>query len=131
MIKIFCCRCNQELTELGALIFSPPDSIGMVKKEHICKTCYESAPDLEGVKAGWKSPDEVIKILRDYGKSKDSRWKEWFKNFLLSPATVEMVAEWLWKNDGGMGKFTGITKLRQRAYKGQATALLKKLDGDK
>lgn len=39
-IKPTCDFCGKELTEFGALLFSPPDNQGNVKKEHICKNCY-------------------------------------------------------------------------------------------
>ena len=41
MIKPKCDKCKQELTEFGAILLSPPDKDGMVKKWHVCKGCYE------------------------------------------------------------------------------------------
>lgn len=38
--KVSCKDCGRELEELGALLFSPPDKDGRVKKEHICIKCY-------------------------------------------------------------------------------------------
>jgi hypothetical protein len=35
-----CDVCNQPQTELGALLFSPPDKNNMCKKLHICVDCY-------------------------------------------------------------------------------------------
>jgi len=35
-----CDKCKQELTEFGAILLSPPDKEGNVKKFHICKECY-------------------------------------------------------------------------------------------
>jgi len=40
MIKLVCDICGKELEDFGALLFSPPDEKGNVKKEHICKECY-------------------------------------------------------------------------------------------
>lgn len=40
-IKPFCDKCKKELTEFGAILLSPPDQKGMVKKWHVCKECYE------------------------------------------------------------------------------------------
>ncbi|GBE19732.1 hypothetical protein BMS3Abin17_00459 [archaeon BMS3Abin17] len=40
-IKPICDKCKQELTEFGAILFSPPDENNNVKKFHICKKCYE------------------------------------------------------------------------------------------
>ena len=37
---IKCDRCDQKLTELGALLFSPPFDGTYVKKVHLCKNCY-------------------------------------------------------------------------------------------
>lgn len=38
-IKPICDRCKQELTDFGALMFSPPEGSN-VTKYHICKQCY-------------------------------------------------------------------------------------------
>lgn len=35
-IKPVCDKCGKELTEFGAILFSPPDSNNTVKKFHIC-----------------------------------------------------------------------------------------------
>ena len=40
-MKIKCIICRNNLKELGALIFSPPDKEGMVKKHHVCKSCFK------------------------------------------------------------------------------------------
>ncbi len=34
--------CGRELTEFGAILFSPPDKDGMVKKQHVCVDCYST-----------------------------------------------------------------------------------------
>lgn len=42
-MKIICDKCNKELNELGALIFSPPlvnTSGCVVYKYHVCVKCY-------------------------------------------------------------------------------------------
>jgi uncharacterized protein with PIN domain len=39
-IKPLCDKCKKELEDFGALLFSPPDKEGNVKKFHICKECY-------------------------------------------------------------------------------------------
>jgi hypothetical protein len=36
-----CDKCKNELTEFGAILFSPPDEKSNVKKWHICKSCYD------------------------------------------------------------------------------------------
>lgn len=36
-----CDRCGQELTQYGALLFSPPNREGDVHKYHICVDCYK------------------------------------------------------------------------------------------
>lgn len=36
-----CDRCKKELTDFGALLFSPPDKKSSVKKFHLCKQCYK------------------------------------------------------------------------------------------
>lgn len=38
-LKIQCCRCNARLTELGGLVFAPPDDIGKCVKLHVCRGC--------------------------------------------------------------------------------------------
>lgn len=35
-----CDKCGQELTEFGALLFSPPNENSEVKKLHVCQACY-------------------------------------------------------------------------------------------
>lgn len=53
-----CDRCKNELTEFGAIVLSPPDNEGMVKKYHICPACYdEMKEDLE------PSGEETMKRL--------------------------------------------------------------------
>lgn len=37
-----CDKCAEELVDFGAILLSPPDEDAMVKKFHICKTCYEN-----------------------------------------------------------------------------------------
>ena len=39
-IKPKCNKCNKELTEFGAILFSPPNESSEVKKFHICVECY-------------------------------------------------------------------------------------------
>ena len=41
MIKPKCDKCLEELDEFGAIVLSPPDSVNMVRKFHLCVTCYE------------------------------------------------------------------------------------------
>lgn len=40
-IRPICDLCGEELNEYGAILLSPPDDSGSVKKYHICKKCYE------------------------------------------------------------------------------------------
>lgn len=37
---IRCSACDIELSAPGALVFGPPDSIGMCVKSHLCHGCY-------------------------------------------------------------------------------------------
>lgn len=39
-INPVCDKCKNELTEFGAILLSPPDEKGMVKKMHLCRECY-------------------------------------------------------------------------------------------
>jgi hypothetical protein len=39
-IRPACDFCNKELTDYGALLFSPPKGKG-VQKYHACKACYK------------------------------------------------------------------------------------------
>ncbi len=39
-INPICDKCGKELTEFGAILFSPPDQKSTVKKFHICVSCY-------------------------------------------------------------------------------------------
>jgi len=34
-----CDKCNKELTEFGAILFSPPNKKNGVKKYHLCVKC--------------------------------------------------------------------------------------------
>jgi hypothetical protein len=40
-IKPHCDKCKKELKEFGALLFSPPNKEGTVKKFHLCQDCYK------------------------------------------------------------------------------------------
>ena len=40
-INPICDMCKKELDDFGALLLSPPDQSGMVRKFHICKSCYK------------------------------------------------------------------------------------------
>lgn len=40
-LVIACDRCGHTLTQPGALHFTPPDSLGMVRKLHVCVTCEQ------------------------------------------------------------------------------------------
>ncbi len=42
VIKPKCDMCKKELTDYGALLFSPPNAKSQVVKYHICKTCYKA-----------------------------------------------------------------------------------------
>lgn len=35
-----CDVCKTEMTDFGALLFSPPEADGTVQKYHVCKACY-------------------------------------------------------------------------------------------
>lgn len=39
-IKVECCRCQEELTEPGALVFGPPHG-AIVIKLHLCVICFQ------------------------------------------------------------------------------------------
>ena len=39
-ISVFCAKCSDELEEPGALVFSPPTGLQVVKL-HICTKCYK------------------------------------------------------------------------------------------
>ena len=48
MIKVFCEKCDKELNELGALLFSPPikhNDYIYVSKLHLCQTCFAKVID--------------------------------------------------------------------------------------
>lgn len=40
-IKPHCFKCKKELAQFGAIVLSPPNKKDLVKKFHICKTCYK------------------------------------------------------------------------------------------
>ncbi len=35
-----CDKCQKQLNDFGAILFSPPDTKSKVLKFHICKDCY-------------------------------------------------------------------------------------------
>ena len=39
-IKPLCDMCENELTEYGAIVLSPPNEKNMVRKFHLCVECY-------------------------------------------------------------------------------------------
>ncbi len=41
MIAPKCDKCHDELTDFGALAFSPPDTDGQVTKYHLCVRCFD------------------------------------------------------------------------------------------
>lgn len=41
MIKPICDFCDQELTEFGGILFSPPQTNWLVRKWHVCVGCME------------------------------------------------------------------------------------------
>lgn len=48
MISVCCAACGQELEELeelGAILLSPPDLCGWVRKEHLCVECTSLVHD--------------------------------------------------------------------------------------
>jgi hypothetical protein len=59
MLEIKCDLCKELLTKPGALLFSPPNQRGYVKKFHLCQGCY----------SGFILPLEPLKAPRNY-KSK-------------------------------------------------------------
>jgi len=40
-IKPICDKCKKELTEFGAILFSPPNKKNSVTKYHLCKKCFK------------------------------------------------------------------------------------------
>lgn len=42
MISVDCCKCGDELNELGGLLFSPPNRENALKiqKYHLCRQCF-------------------------------------------------------------------------------------------
>jgi len=41
-LHINCARCDKEIEEPGALLFSPPDKDGKTIKTHFCVPCYKN-----------------------------------------------------------------------------------------
>jgi len=40
-IKPKCDRCGEELKKFGGVLLGPPDKRNMVKKFHLCQSCYK------------------------------------------------------------------------------------------
>ncbi len=45
-IAPICDICQLELSDYGAILLSPPDSKDMVRKDHICKGCYQKLNEM-------------------------------------------------------------------------------------
>ncbi len=52
-IKPICDKCKKELSDFGAILFSPPKGHD-VKKFHICKDCYDQ------IKIEWRLSENGI-----------------------------------------------------------------------
>jgi hypothetical protein len=46
MIRPRCDKCKEELVEFGAILLSPPDSMNLVRKWHLCRKCYDKILEL-------------------------------------------------------------------------------------
>lgn len=46
MIKVYCSMCKTELKKSGALIFSPPNLMNMVRKYHLCRECWDKVREM-------------------------------------------------------------------------------------
>lgn len=70
-LKITCSFCNKDLTEVGSLVFSPPDENGKCKKIHFCKDCFNKsryAPqELMGEEAELKAIKKLMSNLAEFG----------------------------------------------------------------
>lgn len=40
MLSVKCDFCSRYLNEPGGLLFGPPDGGGMVRKKHLCVSCF-------------------------------------------------------------------------------------------
>lgn len=60
MIRITCSRCNADLKDPGALIFSPPNQQGTVVKIHLCIDCWK---DLTYQFLKW--PEVIIETISE------------------------------------------------------------------
>ncbi|MCA9308762.1 hypothetical protein KC973_00135 [Candidatus Saccharibacteria bacterium] len=50
-----CDICSSELAEFGAILLSPPNNDGLVRKLHVCTACYKSLCEtynIEDIMAG-------------------------------------------------------------------------------
>jgi len=54
-IKIKCDICGEELLELGALLFSPPNKNKLCNKYHICNNCFK---DIKKIYKNFKVENE-------------------------------------------------------------------------
>lgn len=53
MLEVRCYACGHELTEFGALLFSPPSEQYVVKR-HLCVECYEKVrATISAIKEWW------------------------------------------------------------------------------
>ncbi len=92
-VSITCDFCHKELTELGGLIFSPPDKDSKVLKRHICKSCYERLSEPK-VELDEKAVEEFIISLCNWNNMPVKKLAQSICNhFKLSVPSVEELAK--------------------------------------
>ena len=81
-MDVVCVACGKILEVPGALLFSPPDSMGYVKKDHICLICYTII--YPGIKKKESVNRKRVKIINS-----PEPFKEFMKNEFISKEKLE------------------------------------------
>lgn len=74
-----CDMCKKELTAPGALIFSPPYDGVVVRKFHICRSCYHELTNETGFKGelAEEIPEPIEPPIQRFKESEDHLDIEW------------------------------------------------------
>lgn len=82
-MDVVCVACGKTLEVPGALLFSPPDSVGYIRKDHICLICYTII--YPGIKKKESVNRKRFKIIND-----PEPFKEFIKRGFVSEEDLRL-----------------------------------------
>lgn len=68
LLEIKCKKCKKQLTEQGALIFTPPETLDKVYRFHLCIWCYFELMD-------WLMPTENMLVIHNSADGRERNEK--------------------------------------------------------